>query len=156
MVKTAKRFDSLEQEVFLSMWRTYDRLRLLEDELFSDFQLTPQQYNVLRILKVAYPGSMRTLDLSSRLLSRAPDITRMLDPLEERGLIKRIRPEENRRTVCVEITAEGLELLQSIQQPLRDCHARQLGHLNKRELTQLSMLLKKARGPHEEAESSWR
>src|SRR2546429_6187982 len=89
------RFDSLEQEVFLNLWRTYDRLRALEDELFARYDLTPQQYNVLRLLRAQHPGSMPTLGLADRLVSRAPDITRILDKLEGRGLIARRPPADN-------------------------------------------------------------
>src|SRR5947199_5855774 len=120
----AGRFDSLEQEVFLNLWRTYDRLRALEDELFARFDLTPQQYNVLRLLKAEHPGSLRTLTLATRLVSRAPDITRMLDKLEGRGLIARDRPADNRRVVDVAITEAGLTLLRAIAGPLRACHQR--------------------------------
>ena len=68
--RTGRRFDSLEQEVFLSLWRTYDRLRL-EDELFGRYDLTPQQYNALRLLRGDHPDTLRTLDLAARLV-RAP------------------------------------------------------------------------------------
>src|SRR5260221_6030935 len=94
---TAGRFDSLEQEVFLSLWRTYDRLRAFEDELFGRYDLTPQQYNALRLLAGAHPGKIRTLDLAARLVSPAPDITRLLDKLDQRGLIERDPPSDNRR-----------------------------------------------------------
>src|SRR5947209_4422930 len=87
-----RRFDSLEQEAFLSLWRTYDRLRALEEELFGRHGLTPQQYNALRLLHGEHPRRIRTLDLAGRLVSRAPDITRMLDKLEQRGVIERDRP----------------------------------------------------------------
>src|SRR5436305_6035698 len=92
-------FDSPEQEVFLNLWRTYDRLRALEDELFGRHDLTAQQYNALRLLKAEHPASVPTLVLASRLISRAPDITRLLDRLEVRGLVRRDRPAENRRRV---------------------------------------------------------
>src|SRR5690348_7158661 len=101
LAKPAKRFDSPQQEVFLSLWRTYDRLRALEDELFGRFGLTAQQYNALRVLRAAYPAKVPTLALATRLISRAPDITRLLDKLHDRGLIERERPAENRRTVMV-------------------------------------------------------
>src|SRR5437763_14742284 len=97
----AGRFDSLEQEVFLNLWRTYGRLRAFEDELFARFDLTPQQYNVLRLLRGQHPATTQTLALAGRLISRAPDITRMLDKLEQRGLIARARDGENRRVVRV-------------------------------------------------------
>src|SRR6202035_5479577 len=93
----SRHFDSLEQEVFLNLWRTYDRLRALEDELFGRYDLTPQQYNVLRLLRADHPATVPTLALANRLVSRAPDITRMLDKLAERGLVTRDRPPDNRR-----------------------------------------------------------
>src|SRR5436190_12653248 len=101
------RFDSLEQEVFLNLWRTYDRLRALEDELFERFDLTAQQYNVLRLLRGQHPATTPTLALANRLVSRAPDITRMLDKLGQRGLIARERDGDNRRVVRVGITPAG-------------------------------------------------
>ena len=149
-------FDSLEQEAFLNLWRTYDRLRMLEDELFGRYDLTPQQYNALRLLRGVTPGKLATLALASRLVSRAPDITRLLDKLVERGLIERERPAENRRVVQVSITPAGMELLDQLDEPVRECHARQLGHLSRKELGELIALLKVARGPHEDDESSWK
>src|SRR3954451_22321013 len=109
--RSTAHFDSVEQEVFLSLWRTYDRLRLLEEELFGAHDLTPQQYNVLRLLRAVYPETLPTLALAQRLVSRAPDITRMLDKLEQRGLIRRDRPADNRRVVRIGISEEGLTLI---------------------------------------------
>ena len=149
------RFDSLEQEVFLNLWRTYDRLRALEDALFGRFDLTPQQYNALRLLRGEHPGTLPTLTLANRLVSRAPDITRLLDKLEQRGLIVRDRPADNRRVVRVGITAAGLALLRDIAQPLRDCHAHQLGHLPAADLKKLNALLRAARRPHEDEGGNW-
>jgi DNA-binding MarR family transcriptional regulator len=143
------RFDSLEQEVFLNLWRTYDRLRQFEDELFARFDLTPQQYNALRLLKAVHPGPLLTLELAGKLVSRAPDITRLLDKLAERGLITRERPAENRRQVLVQITPAGLDLIDRIAGPLRDCHQRQLGHMPAADLERLVGLLQAARAPHE-------
>src|SRR3954447_23815527 len=102
-----RHFDSPEQEVFLSLWRTYDRLRSLEDELFGRHGLTAQQYNALRLLRAAHPRKVPTLSLGGKLISRAPDITRLLDKLVERGLVERERPADNRRVVLVGITADG-------------------------------------------------
>jgi DNA-binding MarR family transcriptional regulator len=154
--RKGRQFDSPEQEVFLSIWRTYDRLRALEEELFSQYDLTPQQYNALRLLSGEHPNKIRTLDLAGRLVSRAPDITRLLDKLDERGLIERDRPADNRRVVHVGITDAGRLLLGALREPLRACHARQLGHLSPKELKALAALLRAARLPHEEADSPWR
>jgi DNA-binding MarR family transcriptional regulator len=151
-----RRFDSPEQEAFLSLWRTYDRLRVFEDDLFGGYDLTPQQYNALRLLAAEHPAKVRTLDLAGRLVSRAPDITRLLDKLEQRGLVERDRPADNRRVVHVGITAAGFALLRELREPLRRCHARQLGHLTAAQLADLTALLRAARLPHEEAPSPWR
>jgi DNA-binding MarR family transcriptional regulator len=149
-------FDSLQQEVFLNLWRTYDRLRALEDELFGQHDLTPQQYNALRLLCSEHPTKVRTLDLAGRLVSRAPDITRLLDKLEQRGLIDRDRPADNRRVVRIGITEAGRALLRELREPIRRCHARQLGHLPQKDLNGLIALLRAARGPHEDPSSPWR
>ena len=151
-----RQFDSPQQEVFLSLWRTYDRLRALEEELFGRYDLTPQQYNALRLLSAEHPGQVRTLDLAGRLVSRAPDITRLLDKLERAGLVERDRPADNRRVVHVGITAAGVALLRRLREPLRECHQRQLGHLSPAQLDDLAALLRAARLPHEDDASSWR
>ncbi|HEX5104336.1 MAG TPA: MarR family transcriptional regulator [Pirellulaceae bacterium] len=154
--KHTRRFDSPQQEAFLSLWRTYDRLRMLEDALFSEHDLTAQQYNALRLLKAEHPGSLATLELAGRLVSRAPDITRLVDRLEQRGLVARQRMADNRRVVRIAITSAGLELLRRLEEPVRHCHQRQLGHLSAGELRSLLDLLRTARQPHEESDSAWR
>jgi DNA-binding MarR family transcriptional regulator len=151
-----KRFDSPQQEAFLNLWRTYDRLRGVEDELFARHDLTAQQYNALRLLRAARPGKVPTLGLGARLVSRAPDITRLVDKLADRGLVDRERPAGNRRVVHVGITPAGVALLDEIAGEVRACHARQLGHLEPRELRTLVELLRKARQPHEPEGSTWR
>ncbi|HZZ71129.1 MAG TPA: MarR family transcriptional regulator [Pirellulales bacterium] len=152
----AKRhFDSLEQEAFLNLWRAYDRLRIFDETLFAAADLTPQQYNVLRLLRGEHPRKLPTLTLARRLVSRAPDVTRMVDKLEERGWLVRERPAENRRTVFLGITPAGLDLLASLDRPVRDCHRRQLGHLKRTELKDLIRLLALVREPHEERDTAW-
>lgn len=146
---TKPRFDSLEQEVFLNLWRTYDRLKLIEDELFAQEGISAQQYNTLRVLHSIHPHSMQTLELGRRLISRAPDITRLIDRLAERGLLERERKSENRRVVEVRIVSAGIELLERIHESVQACHLRQLGHMSDASLNQLARLLKQARSPHE-------
>ncbi|HXE53299.1 MAG TPA: MarR family transcriptional regulator [Tepidisphaeraceae bacterium] len=151
-----RRFDSPQQEAYLNLWRTYDRLRLLEDELFGRYELTAQQYNTLRLLRSVHPDKLPTLTLASRLVSRAPDITRLLDRLHQRGLVDRERPENNRRTVNIGITQAGLDLLHELSEEVRRCHTRQLGHMEASEIQKLVDLLQKAREPHEPDGSHWR
>jgi DNA-binding MarR family transcriptional regulator len=151
----AHRFDSLQQEAYLALWRTYDRLRAIEDEHFARFELTAQQYNLLRLLRAAHPEPVPTLALAERLVSRAPDVTRMIDKLEERKLLTRARSAKDRRAVLVAIAERGSELLDEIAEPLRECHEKQLGHLSGAELKSLISLLKAARTPHEPVGSAW-
>ena len=150
-----QKFDSQQQEVYLSLWRTYDRLKALEDELFQSWDLTSQQYNVLRILQSANPKAVPTLKISQRLISRAPDITRMIDKLQERALVNRFRSDEDRRTVLVQITQEGLDLLKKLQQPVKALHISQLGHLSEAQCTNLCKLLQKTRESHEPPGGQW-
>jgi DNA-binding MarR family transcriptional regulator len=152
---TPRRFDSLEQEAFLNLWRTYDRLHAFEEELFSQYDLTPQQYNALRLLRGEGEHKLATLALASRLVSHAPDITRLLDKLEERGLVERERPADNRRVVLIGITDRGRGLLQDLDVQVRACHVRQLGHMDEAQLRALVALLQAARAPHETPDSPW-
>jgi len=80
-------FDSLEQEAYLQLWRTYDRLRELDERVFARHGISAQQYNALRVLRSVSPRPLTTSALGARLVSRAPDMTRMLDKLEEQGLV---------------------------------------------------------------------
>ena len=148
-VSSRRKFDSLEQEAFLNLWRTFDSLKAIEEEVFGRFELSAQQYNALRLLEEAAPTTLPTLSLAGRLVSRAPDITRLLDRLEARGLVQRVREPSNRRIVQVGLTAAGADLLARMRDVVRDCGARQLGHLGAERLHALIALLKTAREPHE-------
>ena len=150
------RFDSLQQEAYLGLWRTYDRLKALEEEMFSAFDLSAQQYNALRLLQAVHPGTLKTSVIGSKLISRAPDMTRLLDRLEVRKLIHRARPVENRRAVEVGITVEGLQLLEQLTPAVSECHQRQFGHVSDEDLRRLVELLQVVRYPHEIEGSIWR
>jgi DNA-binding MarR family transcriptional regulator len=153
--RRSRAFDSPRQEAYLNLWRTYDRLRNLEDDLFANHDLTAQQYNALRLLRGEHPDSLPTLAIAEWLVSRAPDITRLLDKLEQRGLVARQRLADNRRVVKVGITENGLRLLAELDGPVRECHERQLGHLTDEQLNNLIELLRMVRMPHEEPGTIW-
>jgi DNA-binding MarR family transcriptional regulator len=142
-------FDSLEQEAYLQLWRTYDRLREIEETLFSAQGISAQQYNALRLLKSAHPKKLPTSELSARLVSRAPDMTRLLDKLEELNLVARNRCATNRRLIEVVITEQGLAKLKSLGAEVRKCNRDQLGHLSQSKLDTLISILREARQPHE-------
>lgn len=144
-MSSRRRYDSLEQEAYLNLWRTYDRLKAIEEEVFAPVGLSAQQYNALRLLKAAAPGTLTVQGIGSRLISRAPDMTRLLDRLEDRGWIRRERRADNRRVVDVAITPAGVELLSQLATAVRECHRRQLGHLSAEQLRQLIALLTEAR-----------
>ena len=143
------KFDSLQQEAFLELWRSYDCLKAEEDLVFGEFAISSQQYNALRLLKAAAPDAMAVSALGQRMITRAPDMTRMLDRLEDRNLIARVRRDDNRRVVEVTLTDAGKTLLQEIAEPIKACHQRQLGHLPDSQLKQLIQLLQAVRRPHE-------
>jgi len=110
-------------------------------DLLGPLDLSPTQYNVLRILRAAGGEGLPCGQISRRMLTREPDITRLLDRLEARQLIHRRRDARDRRIVLGHITEEGIELLKWLDRPISDLHRRQLGGLGRRRLKQLAGLL---------------
>jgi len=144
-IKQTKPFRSVEEEVFLNILRTGDALRQGELALFKSARLSPSQYNVLRILRGAGVSGLACQEIAERMITRDPDITRLLDRLEARELVSRAREETDRRVVTTRITEHGLALLQNLDAPLLEVHRRQLGHLAPERLEQLVELLEAAR-----------
>jgi DNA-binding MarR family transcriptional regulator len=140
-------FDSPEQETALNLVRTQDYLQHEFARLFSEHGLSGPQYNVLRILRGHGGDGVPSSTIAGQMVTRTPDITRLVDRLEEVGLVQRRRTPEDRRLVLVRITAAGLELLARLDQPVLDLHHRLFGHLTPEELSQLNALLVKARHP---------
>jgi MarR family transcriptional regulator, organic hydroperoxide resistance regulator len=138
-----------EQEVFLGIQRTADVLMRDLEEVLKPSGLSATQYNVLRILRGAGDDGLPCGGIGVRMLTRDPDITRLLDRLEARKLIRRHRSSEDRRVVLANVTASGLGLLKELDEPVIATHRRQLGHLGHEKLRQLSHLLEAARGPRE-------
>jgi len=146
----AAAFDSLEQEAYLQLWRTYDRLREIDERVFQRHAITAQQYNALRILKSVRPGALSTSALGARLVSRAADMTRLLDRLEAQGFVSRKRCAENRRVVYASITAGGVAVVNKLATDVKRLGKAQLGHLDRRTLRTLIDMLQQAREPHED------
>jgi DNA-binding MarR family transcriptional regulator len=134
----------LEEDVFVSLWRTADLLARRLEMLLKAADISPTQYNVLRILRGA-PDGLLCREIGHRMISRDPDITRLLDRLEKRELISRTREKKDRRTILTRITASGLELLSDLDGPVTDIHKQQLGHLGRERLKALAELLAAAR-----------
>lgn len=144
-IKQNKPFASLEQEALLNIERTAAVLGHAFAESLKPYGITPTQYNVLRILRGAGKAGLCRNEVRDRLISQVPDVTRLLDRLEEAELISRERSEEDRRLVTTRITAAGLALLKSLDGPVKTMHASHLGHLSAKQLTTLSELLTLAR-----------
>ena len=142
--KKAKRAALLEERAFLELLRTTDQLSRNLVPILKAEDLSSTQYNVLRILRGA-PEGLPCGEIGNRMITRDPDITRLLDRMEKRGLIERWREEKDRRVVMARITPEGLRLLAQLDGPVEDGHRRLLGHLGRKRLQELCELLQAAR-----------
>jgi DNA-binding MarR family transcriptional regulator len=133
-----------EEVLFVELVRTADRLSRGPAQLLREHDLSPAPYNVLRILRGA-PEGLLCGQIAARMISREPDITRLLDRLEKRGLIRRCREDRDRRRVLVHITPAGLALLSRLDPPIWQLHRDQLGHLTRKQLQAFTDLLAAAR-----------
>ncbi|HTC94189.1 MAG TPA: MarR family transcriptional regulator [Terriglobales bacterium] len=142
--KKRRRVACPEEATFLDLLRTTDMLSRGLVRILKPEDLSSTQYNVLRILRGA-PEGLPCGEVASRMITRDPDVTRLLDRLEKRGLISRHRETRDRRTVMAGITPDGLKLLARLDEPVLAAHRRQLGHLGPRRLRELAELLSAAR-----------
>jgi DNA-binding MarR family transcriptional regulator len=138
------RHGSPEEAAFLELVRTTDLLSRGLVQIFKTEDISPTQYNVLRILRGA-PEGLACGEIAGRMITRDPDVTRLLDRLEKLGLVARCRETKDRRTVRTRITPEGLKLLSRLDDPVQAAHRRQLGHLGRERLRILAELLSLAR-----------
>ena len=138
-------FGSAEEEAGLNLVRTQDYLQGEFARLFGAHGLSPPQYNVLRILRGHGGEGLPCQEIAAQMITRMPDITRLVDRLEQAGLARRARTAADRRKVLVKITAAGLERLARLDKPVLELHRRLLGHLTRDELAELNRLLVKAR-----------
>jgi DNA-binding MarR family transcriptional regulator len=134
-----------EEAAYLELLKTADLLSRNLSDLLKTEDLSSTQYNVLRILRGA-PDGLPCGEIGSRMITRDPDITRLLDRLEKRSLISRHRESKDRRMVMARITPEGIQLLFQMDDPVREAHRAQLSHLGRERLRAFSELLQVARG----------
>jgi DNA-binding MarR family transcriptional regulator len=148
-LKQNKPFAALEVEAFLNLVRTADQLGRGVAALLKAHDLTPTQYNVLRILRGAEPDGLPCGEIGARLVTFDPDTTRLLDRLEKRRLTSRSRDSADRRVVVVRITREGLDLLakSALDEGIVEHHRRQFHRLTRAQVTQLIELLELLRTP---------
>lgn len=143
--REAGRAECAEEAAFLEVLRTGDVLSRRMVGVLEAADLSPTQYNVLRILRGA-KAAMTCGEMAGRMITRDPDVTRLLDRMEKRGLISRSRDEKDRRVVLTRITPQGMKLLSGLDLSVLAAHRRQLGHLGADRLRALRELLRAARG----------
>src|SRR5712675_125424 len=127
-IKKKRPFDLPEQEAMLNILRTSDQLQIRFSRLFRRFSLTPQQYNVLRILR-GEGRALPILEIAARMITMVPGITGLIDRLESGGLVERKRCDHDRRVIYVAITQKAIDTLAEIDEPLEKLHRQTLGHM---------------------------
>jgi DNA-binding MarR family transcriptional regulator len=147
-IRQQRPFRSRSQEAIIALLRTVDIVRRPLGRIVEVQGITLQQYNVLRILRGAGPEGLPTLEIADRMVERAPGITGLMDRLEARNLVKRLRcPRDRRRVLCF-VTDRGLELLLQLDEPMRLADEACLGMLNRQGLSTLIRLLDQIRAGH--------
>lgn len=143
-------FKSPEEEAYLNLQRTANLLlqgltRLLRQRAPGRTGVTPSQYNVLRILRGSHPDALTCGEIGERLVTPGPDVTRLLDRLEERGWVERERDTGDRRVVRSRVTEAGLEVLGGLDEPVSKWLKMQLGHLGDDGLGRMVEVMEAAR-----------
>ena len=144
-LKQKRAFASPQQEATVALMRTADLARRLMSAVLESRDITVQQYNVLRILRGAGPDGLPTLEIAERMIEQTPGITRLIDRLEEKLLVSRRRPLEDRRCVYCRISPAGLALLAGLDQPVVETGNAAMASLSSKEVAQLVALLDRTR-----------
>jgi DNA-binding MarR family transcriptional regulator len=145
-LKKKRPFESLGQEATLNIVRTSDQLQIRFARLLREHDLTPSQYNVLRILR-GEGMPLPILEIASRTITVVPGITGLIDRLEQAGFVNRVRCEKDRRVIFVALAEKASKALAALDEPLTALHKKLTGHLSQAELKELSRLLEKLREP---------
>jgi len=144
-IKQNKPFRTLEDEAVVALHRTADQLQGRFSDMLKPHGLSPTQFNALRILRGAGEAGRACSEIAERMINRDPDITRLVDRLERRGLVVRSREGRDRRVIITRITPAGLELLRGLDRPTEEFNRRSLAHLGQKDLRTLIQLLEAAR-----------
>ncbi len=144
-LKQKRPFSSAEQEAYLALLRTADALQTAMEGKLKEFDLTGTQYNALRILRGAGSDGLPCSEIGERMITHDPDITRLLNRLEKRGLAHRLRDKNDRRVIYGKITAAGVKLLREMDEPIEKFGREILRHVNQADLRKLIELLEAVR-----------
>ena len=145
-LKQSKRFADPRQEAAIALLRTADILRGRIEAALLPHQVSPEQYNVLRILRGAPDHRLPTLEIASRMITRAPNITRLIDKLVQKQFVSRCDHDRDRRVVVVKLTAKGLDLVNGISTSINEIDAQGLAALSKAQVETLIEILDAVRG----------
>ncbi len=143
-IKQTRPFQTRAEEAAIALMRTADLVRRAVAGIVERYGITPQQYNVLRILRGAGDDGLPTLEIADRMIEQTPGITRLIDRLERKGLVLRERCATDRRQIFCRITREGLDLLAKLDRPISEA-GEWAPSLSPHEHAQLMRLLDKAR-----------
>lgn len=133
-ISQTKPFAQREEEAYLNLARSFEFLTQQLTEIFRPYQISTTQYNVLRILRGAGEAGLNCTEAARRMITHDPDITRLFDRLAQRNLIRRSRSQSDRRVVMAHITAEGNQLLEELDEPVRALHTAQFAGLSEQQL----------------------
>ena len=141
-----RQFRSTDEAAFIGLLVTSDHVRQQLEELCGARGITHTQYNVLRILRGVHPDGHPRFEIANRLISKAPDVTRLLDRLDRQGLIERTWRPDNRRHSIARITQKGLDLLDDLDLPMRRIVTKTMKRLTREQVAQLASLLDELMG----------
>jgi DNA-binding MarR family transcriptional regulator len=144
-IQQSKPFNSLEDEAGVALQLTADRLQWRLSEMLKTFGLSPTQYNALRILRGAGAEGRSCSEIAERMINHDPDITRLVDRLERRGLVARSREGRDRRVITTRITPAGMELLATLDRPVEEFGRKMLGPLGEPQIRTLIQILQTVR-----------
>lgn len=144
-IRQTRPFDSQETEVYLNLIRTHEAVMRPANQFFREYGLTQTLYNVLRIIRGSGDQGVTCTQIGERILTRVPDVTRLVDRLTKVKLVRRVRNKDDRRVVELFLTAKGTALLEKMDMPLTNMHQKNVSHMNEGELSELTRLLTKMR-----------
>ncbi len=144
-LKQTKPFRSPADEAFVALQRTADQMMRNLMQFLKPWGISPTQYNVLRILRGAGPAGLCCGEISERMITQDPDITRLLDRIEKLGWIERARSTTDRRVVLAKISKKGLELLKQMDEPIEEFGKQATAHMPEKRIKELVALLAEVR-----------
>ena len=133
--------EATDRQAFIAILRAAEVIRARFERLLKSYGLTEPQFNVLRIVRGAGRRGLPSQDIGKRMITRVPDVTRLLERLEQKELVTRTRSEADRRVVLTCLTPDGRKLLSRLDEPVDECHRKQFAHLTRVEQLELIRLL---------------